>query len=392
MDLHKRLPAMSLEHHKPLKLCQRSERITSSPSLLSWPSSLSLPSWLSSQVPLPQQPSSSTSLLSLLSLPSSPSWPSLPSSPSSPSWEPFWEVGTVESGSEEFWRGLGHENKKDVTSVEMWRLRCDLNDFVSGGWKLLLAMEKVWCRFRHAPSPVLPLREPKPIHSDSATQQSVHSSCQVFAVFLQLLVINLKWLASFIRAISTLKNHFVIFCVSSGSICGIVWYSFLLFWYSIWHSIWHSILAFYSASILTSYLASILASILKFLWHSFWHSIWHLFWHSFWHLFWHSIWHSFLAFYLASILTFSLACVEVRHCPLRCGAWGSGQAVPTQIWNSRLTSSSAHPWNLELPVEVRQCPLRSGARGSGLAVDSAIWSSRLRSNSAHWNLELAAGR
>ena len=125
MDLHKRLPAMSLEHHKPLKLCQRSERITSSPSLLSWPSSLSLPSWLSSQVPLPQQPSSSTSLLSLLSLPSSPSWPSLPSSPSSPSWpswEPFWEVGTVESGSEEFWRGLGHEKK------DMWlRLKCDVS-------------------------------------------------------------------------------------------------------------------------------------------------------------------------------------------------------------------------------------------------------------------------
>ena len=134
MDLHKRLPAMSLEHHKPLKLCQRSERITSSPSLLSWPSSLSLPSWLSSQVPPPQRPSSSTSLLSLLSLPSSPSWPSLPSSPSWPSWEPFWEVQTVESGSEEFWRGLSHENKKHVTSVEMWHLRCALNDFVSGGW------------------------------------------------------------------------------------------------------------------------------------------------------------------------------------------------------------------------------------------------------------------
>ena len=104
MDLHKRLSAMSPEHHKALKLCQRSERITSSPSLLSWPSSLSLPSWLSSQVPPPQRPSSSTSLLSLLSLPSSPSWPSLPSSPSSPSWpswEPFWEVRTVESGSKE---------------------------------------------------------------------------------------------------------------------------------------------------------------------------------------------------------------------------------------------------------------------------------------------------
>ena len=131
MDLHKRLPAMSLEHHKPLKLCQRSERITSSPSLLSWPSSLSLPSWLSSQVPPRQRPSSSTSLLSLLSLPSSPSWPSLPSSPSSPSWpswEPFWEVRTVESGSEDFWRGLSHENKRHATSVEMWHLRCALND------------------------------------------------------------------------------------------------------------------------------------------------------------------------------------------------------------------------------------------------------------------------
>ena len=131
MDLHKRLPAMSLEHHKPLKLCQRSERITSSPSLLSWPSSLSLPSWLSSQVPPRQRPSSSTSLLSLLSLPSSPSWPSLPSSPSSPSWpswEPFLEVRTVESGSEDFWRGLSHENKRHATSVEMWHLRCALND------------------------------------------------------------------------------------------------------------------------------------------------------------------------------------------------------------------------------------------------------------------------
>ena len=130
MDLHKRLPAMSLEHHKPLKLCQGSERITSSPSLLSWPSSLSLPSWLSSQVPPPQRPSSSTSWFSSLSLPSSPSWPSLPSSPSSPSWpswEPFWEVRTVESLIEEFWRGLSHENKWHVSSVEMWHLCCDPN-------------------------------------------------------------------------------------------------------------------------------------------------------------------------------------------------------------------------------------------------------------------------
>ena len=194
MDLHKRLPAMSLEHHKPLKLCQRSERITSSPSLLSWPSSLSLPSWLSSQVPPPQRPSSSTSLLSLLSLlslPSSPSWPSLPSSPS---WEPFWEVRTVESGSEEFWRGLGHENKRHVTSVEMWHLRCALNDFVSDVWQFLLAMEKIYkVWFQHAPSLVFPRREPKSSHSDSVTQLSVHSSRQMSVVFALVCYQQIRW-------------------------------------------------------------------------------------------------------------------------------------------------------------------------------------------------------
>ena len=222
-------------------------------------------------------------------------------------------------------------------------------------------MEKVWCGFRHAPSPVLPLREPKPIHSDSATQQSVHSSCQVFAVFLQLLVINLKWLASFIRAISTLKNHFVIFCVSSGRSCGIVWYSFLLFWYSMWHSIWHSILAFYSASFWHP------------IWHPFWYLFWNfsgilsgicsdilsgiysdiLFWHSIWHLFWHSLWHvlrSGTAHWDVGLG------IRVRQCPLRSGVHGLRPAVTN--------------WNLELAVEVRQCPLRSGARGSGLAVDN----------------------
>ena len=125
MDLHKRLPAMSLEHHKPLKLCQRSERITSSPSLLSWPSSLSLPSWLSSQVPPPQQLSSSTSLLSLLSLPSSPSWPSLPSSPSSPSWpswEPFGKCELLRAGARSFGEAWAMKTK------DVWlRLKCDIS-------------------------------------------------------------------------------------------------------------------------------------------------------------------------------------------------------------------------------------------------------------------------
>ena len=157
------------------------------------------------------------------------------------------------------------------------------------------------------------------------------------------------------------------FCHFLRIIWKVMWYcliffpSFLVFYVAFYLTFYSGILF---CIILTSYLASILVSILKFLWHSFWHSIWHLFWHSFWHLF----WHSFLAFYLASILTFSLACVEVRHCPLRCGAWGSGQAVPTEIWSSRLTSGSAHP-------------LKSGACGWGSAMPTEIRSSRFRSGS-----------
>ena len=68
--------------------------------------------------------------------------------------------------------------------------------------------------------------------------------------------------------------------------------------------------------------------------------------------------------------------VEVRQCPLRSGARGWGPAVPTEIWSSRLRSSSAH-WDLELAVEVQQCPLRSGVRGWGPAVPTEIWSSLL---------------
>ena len=156
-----------------------------------------------------------------------------------------------------------------------------------------------------------------------------------------------------------------------------------------WHFIWHPILAFYLASILTSYLASFLASTLRFLWCSFWPSIWHSIWHSLqafyltylltfsanfishifrrsfwcsiWHSFWHSFWHSIWHCYLASILTFSLACVEVRQCPLRSAA---RPAAPTEIWSSRLRSGSAH-WVLELAVGAQQCPLRSGARSWG---------------------------
>ena len=54
------------------------------------------------------------------------------------------------------------------------------------------------------------------------------------------------------------------------------------------------------------------------LWHYFGHIIWHLFWHSIWHSFCHSIGHLFWHFFwifLVSILTFSLACVQVQARP-----------------------------------------------------------------------------
>ena len=191
----------------------------------------------------------------------------------------------------------------------------------------------------------------------------------------------------------TLVNYFVIISgLTSGSICGIylltlysgilsdilfwhsiwhlfwhpiwhpfwhpfwdfLWYSF---WPSIWHSIWHSLQAFYLTYLLT-FSANFISHIFR---RSFWCSFWCSIWHSFWHSFWHSIWHCILAVYLASILTFSLACVEVRQCPLRSAA---RPAAPTEIWSSRLRSGSAH-WVLELAVGAQQCPLRSGARSWG---------------------------
>ena len=125
---------------------------------------------------------------------------------------------------------------------------------------------------------------------------------------------------------------------------------------------------------------------------------------------------SILTFFLSSILAFSgvgtarpcplrsgargwgqavpsdpALAVEVRQCPLRSGArsWsrqcalrsgarGWGPAVHTEIWSSRLRPGSAH-WDLELEVEVRQCPLTSGVRGRGPAVPTEIWHSQLRS-------------
>ena len=240
----------------------------------------------------------------------------------------------------------------------MWHLRCDLNDFVSGGWKLLLAMEKVWCRFRHAPSPVLPLREPKPIHSDSVTQQSVHSSCQVFAVFLQLLVINLKWLASFIRAISTLKNH----CHFLRIIWKYMWY---------WLICFPSFLVFYVAFYLTFYsgiLFCIFSDILSGIHSGIYSEISLAF---------------FLTFYLASVLTFFLAFYLTFFSGILSGIYSDilsgmcwGPALHTEIWGLGFGSGSAH-WDLEFTVDVRQCP------------PTEIWSLRLRFGNAHWDPELA---
>ena len=99
----------------------------------------------------------------------------------------------------------------------------------------------------------------------------------------------------------------ILSCILSGILSGI--YSDILLF-------WHSIMAFPSG-ILSAVLSDILC----------WHSICR------------SIWHSLLAFYLASILTFyyvlfrhsnwhlfwqSLACADVRQCPLRSGprSWG----------------------------------------------------------------------
>ena len=97
--------------------------------------------------------------------------------------------------------------------------------------------------------------------------------------------------------------------------------------------------------------------------------------------------------------------------PLGARRWG--QAVPTELWCSRLRTAvpaelwcsrlwldsplrsgargwgRAVRWDLELAVEVRQCPLRSGARGWGPAAPTEIWSLRLRSGCAHFDLELA---
>jgi len=56
-------------------------------------------------------------------------------------------------------------------------------------------------------------------------------------------------------------------------------------------------------------------------------------------------------FILAFYQTFSLA-----------SSWGP--AAPTELWNLRLRSGSAH-WDLALAVEVQQCALISGARGWG---------------------------
>ena len=275
---------------------------------------------------------------------------------------------------------------------DMWlRLKCDLSAATPMTSSVVADSSCLqWKKYDVDFNMHHPRREPKPIHSDSVTELSLHSSRPVFVVSFASVCYQSKMISFFYSSDLHPENPF---CHFWRIIWKYMWYcliffpSFLVFYLAFY-------LTFYSASILTSYLASVLVSILKFLWHSFWHSIWHLFWHSFWHLFWHSNWHSFLAFYLASILTFSLACVEVRHCPLH---WDLGLGVRVRQCPLR---SGGHGWrlaaptqqDLELAVEVRQCPLRSGARGSGLAVGSEIWSSRLRSGSAHWNLELAVGR
>ena len=159
--------------------------------------------------------------------------------------------------------------------------------------------------------------------------------------------LQLKWSNYFLRVIPTLTHYSsIIPAIPSGSTYWIVILAFCLTFFLA------NTLTFFLASIVTYFLANMLTSFLTFYLASIL---------TFFRLFWHSI----LAFYLAFYLTFYSGILS---------------GIYLDILSDMNGASARSEW------AVPTCPLGSGARNWGPAVPTEIWSSRLRSSSARWDM------